>query len=540
MKDDNVDLVLLNGNIVTVDPDNTIAEALAVKGGRIHSIGRTGQIETLAKNGAEVLDLRGKTLLPGFVDAHAHLASTAVGLTYMVSIHSPPVTSCQEILTKIKETSRQTPKGKWIIARGCFNQPQKLIEKRYPTRSELDEAVPDHPVVLMAGTHLNMLNSMALKLAGFSADAPQPPHGHIYKDPESGKPTGMISELYGSLPIPEWTYEQTKKAVLSISHKMFIQQGVTTVHELPGSAQDVRIYQELVSDNELPLRLRFHPVAPRQIDASKIEGLGLQSGFGNQRLTLGGIKIFTDGGTSGSGAAMYEAYDDDPENYGSLAMPPEKLTDLVVTVHKAGLQALLHACGDRAQDLALDAIEAALKEVPVEDHRHRIEHAGNYFATPERIDRMKKLGVLPVSNPQMLNSFGDFLEGRFGQRASKVFPFKSILDRGVKVVLSSDSTGTQPEAANPFWGIWCAVERKTYNGDILNPDEKIDVMNAVRAYTINAAYAGFEEDVKGSIEQGKLADMIVLSDDILSVPTDAIKDIKVETTIIDGKIVYEA
>lgn len=533
-------MVLLNGNIVTVDADNTIAEALAIKSGRIHSVGSTSEIETFAKRGVEVVDLKGKTLLPGFIDSHAHLASTAVNLTYMVRIHSPPIRSYQEILKKIREKAKQAPKGRWVIGRGSFMQPQKLIEKRYPTRSELDDAAPDHPVVLMAGAHLNMLNSAALKLAGFLEGAPQPSFGHIYKDASSGEPTGMISELFHTLPIPEWTYEQAKEAIKTVSRKLFIQQGVTTVHEIPDSSQSVRIYQELIHADELPLRLRLYPVVPRQVEIGDMISLGFQSGFGNHRIKLGGVKIFVDGGTSGSGAAMYEAYDDDPENYGSLTMAPDKLTEMVVEAHKGGLQVCLHACGDRGQDIALEAVEAALREAPKEDHRHRIEHAGNYFATSERLERMKKLGVVPVPNPQMLNSLGDFLENRFGRRAEKVFPFKTLQDRGIKFPIASDSTGTQPEAANPLWGIWCAVARKTYNGRVLCPEEKITVMDAIRMYTIDAAYAGFEEYIKGSIERGKLADIIVLSDDVLSVPIDDIKDIKVEMTIIDGKIVYKS
>jgi len=533
-----VDIVFLNGNILTVDSENTIAEAVSVGEGRILQVGSNREIEELIDKKTVVIDLEERTLLPGFIDAHAHLASTAISLTQMVSIHSPPIKSIYEILEKIREKAQQMPRGEWVIGRGSFIQPQKLDERRYPTRYELDEVAPDHPVVLMAGAHLNMLNSMALKLSGIKKDSPQPSHGYIYRD-STGEPTGLVSELFNNLPIPKWNYEQMKEAIKIVSQTLFIKQGVTTIHEIPYSTESLRIYRELISENELQLRLRVYPVVPRQIELDWLIGLGLRSGFGSERLKLGGVKIFVDGGTSGKGAAMYEPYNNDPGNFGSLALSQEKFTKLVALAHKAGFQVCIHACGDRGQDIALKAIEDAVNERQKKDHRHRIEHAGNYFATAERIKRMKDLGIIPAPNPQMLNSLGDFLKEYFGDRARNVFSLKSLLNAGIKFPITSDSTGTQPEAANPLWGIWCAVARETYNGKKLCPDEGVTIMDAIRMYTINAAYAGFEEDIKGSIEPGKLADMIVLSDNILKVPVDKIRDIEVEMTIIDGKIVYE-
>lgn len=534
-----VDLVLLNGNIVTVDPRNTIAEAVSIKDGRITQVGSNREIKALIDKKTEIIDLEEKTLLPGFVDAHAHLASTAVSLTHMVSIHSPPIKSLQEILEKIREKAQQTSKGEWIIGRGCFIQPQKLIEKRYPNKYELDEVAPDHPVVLMAGMHLNMLNSRALELSGITNDSPQPPHGHIWKDSETGEPTGLVGELFHILPIPKWNYEQVKQGVKTVSQKLFIQQGVTTIHEIPYTPEILRIYQELISENDLQLRLRLYPVIQNQTDLDWLIGLGLRSGLGNEHLKLGGVKFFVDGGISGRGAAMYKPYNNDPENYGSLAFSPEKLTKLITLAHKAGFQLCLHACGDRGQDIALKTIENALNEKPKKDHRHRIEHAGNYHATTERINRLKNLGVIPAPNPQMINSTGDFLKDYLGDRAQNLFSLKSLLNAGIKFPITSDSTGTQPEAANPLWGIWCAVARETYNGKKLCPQEGVTIIDAIRMYTINAAYAGFEENIKGSIEPGKLADMIVLSDNILKVPVEKILEIEVEMTIINGKIVYE-
>lgn len=533
-----IDLALLNGKVITVDAKETISEAIAIKGNTILKVGTTEEIKNLTREDTKVIDVKGKLILPGFIDSHVHLGGTANNLMYKERIHSPPFKSLHEILKKIKEKVKQTPKGQWIVGRGNFFQIQKLIEKRYPTKAELDEAAPDHPVALMAGAHLTMVNTMALRLAGITMDTPQPSYGHIFKDPVTGEPTGMLSELFRVLPIPPQTYEEMKKAIKTISQTMFVQQGVTTVHEMGGQSQSVRIYQELISNNELPLRIRLYPVVPRQIGIDCLTRLGFHSGFGNEKLKLGGVKIFIDGGVSGKGAAMYEPYEGEPQNVGSLQMTPEKLNELVMRAHEAGLHVCIHACGDKGQDIAIDAIETALKKKPMKDHRHRIEHAGNYFATSERIERMKKLNIVPSPQPQMLNALGDFLEDNVGARARKIFSFRTLLNKGIKYAINSDSTGTQPEAANPLWGIWCAVARKTYNGKILCPEEKVTIMEAIRMYTINAAYTGFEEDIKGSIESGKLADIIVLSEDITTVPVDEIKDVKVEITIIDGKIVY--
>jgi predicted amidohydrolase YtcJ len=268
---------------------------------------------------------------------------------------------------------------------------------------------------------------------------------------------------------------------------------------------------------------------------------GFQSEFGNEWLKLGGIKLFIDGGITGPKASLYRPYPHDVYDFGLLNHSQKDLTQIYVKAHTAGLQIISHTTGEKAQDMVMNSIEAALHELPNTDHRHRLEHAGNYFATPDRMQRMLELGAIPAVNPQFIHAFGFLMEHFYGKRVKNgLFPFRMLLDMGFKLPFSSDSTGTQPEGTNPFWGIWCAVKRESFDGSIIDSEQRISVMEAIRCHTIYSAYAGFEEKIKGSIESGKLADLIVVSDDPLTVSVDKIKDIKVKMTIIGGKIRYNS
>ena len=541
------DLILLNGKVITVNREDTIAEAVAIKDQRIISVGNTKEIKEMVGHGTEVIDLEGKTILPGFVDAHFHLCILATYLAYHMHLNVPEVTSVKDILEVIRKRVRQTPKGQWIIGRGNFWLDQKLKEKRFPTKSELDEAAPDHPILLVAAGHLSILNSLALNLVGITKDTPQPTFGRIEKDPLTGEPTGVLMELRMErrdvLPIPPIAHEQLKDA-LRKHITLLPQYGITSIHDIPSNTDGIKVYQELLKDGDLPIRIRLYIIVPRIVDLESIVRLGLLSGFGNEWLQFGGVKLFVDGEWESGCAAMNEPYSLEtfpsyPQNIGCLALNQEELTNLVVEAHKAGLQVCAHATGDKAIDMFITSVEAAQKRMPRRDHRHRIEHAGILQLTPSQIEKMKKTGIIPSPQPQFLHSFGDFLERLYGEERTKsVFPFKTLLNEGFQLPGSSDSTGTEPEAVNPFWGIWCAVTRQTYFGKVICPNEKIGVMDAIRMFTINSAMAGFEENVKGSIEPGKLGDLIVLAEDPFTVKTDEIKDIKVELTIIGGKIVY--
>jgi len=547
------DIVLLNGKVITVNPENVVAEAVAIKGNRILSVGKTDEIKRLVYSNTKTIELEGRAVLPGFIDAHAHLEDHAANLTYPLRVFVPPLKSVKDILKKIEERAAKTTKGEWILALGGGHFGHRVEEKRYVTKTELDQIAPDNPVVLDAGFHQAIVNSKALEAFGITKDTPRylkDPDGgwtvFVYKDPSTGEPTGKLGEphwLFYPFTYKLRTHDEVKEAMRKVMMSAFIEQGITTIHEISGP-KALKAYQEFLTNNELPLRVRFYiDVKEMQmygLDIDDLTRLGLQSGFGNEWLKLGGIKLFADGGSPN--AAIYEPSAFDVHYFGLLHRTQEELNRIYVEALKVGLQVITHTVGEKAQDMVLNAIQAALYELPKKDHRYRLEHAGNYFATPERMQRMLELGAIPVTTPQFLSSIGPLLEGFYGKRISKLglYPYKMLLDMGFKLPFSSDCTGVSLKEPNPFYGIWLSVTRKTPDGTVVEASQRISVMDAIRCYTINAAYAGFEENVKGSIEPGKLADLIVVSKNPLSIPVDEIRDLKVEMTIIDGKIVYKS
>jgi hypothetical protein len=525
------DIVFLNSKVITVDKDESIAEAVGVRDGRIVHVGNSKSVKPFTNEKTCIINLEGRTMLPGFIDAHTHVELIAENLVLAVSVHIPPLESVEEILTRIRGKVNQTRKGEWIIGQGRgMGNIQPL-----PSKRDLDAIAPEHPVVLRSSMHRYMLNSMALRLAGVTKDTPNPPGGEIDKDQETGEPTGILKECYQILPIPPYPYMKVKEALREVFH-MFVKYGVTTIYDLPATSSSIRAYQELLRNDELPLRLQLSITINDSAGTQKIaelgclKDLGFQTGFGDNRLKLGAIKVFVDG--EGDTAAFYDPPGQSKHWRGLLKLTQEELSTIVKTAHRVGLQVWMHAIGDKALDMALDAVETALDELPRENHRHRIEHAGIRSCTLEHLGRMKKMEVIPVPTPAWIYPTINI------QRDRKVYRYRSIIEHGLSPPGNSDSAGSMPESINPLFGIWCVVARKTESGELLCPEEKISVMDAIRLYTANSAYAGFEEEIKGSIEVGKLADLIVLSADPLSCKTDEIKNITVEMTIVGGKIVY--
>ncbi|UCH03143.1 MAG: amidohydrolase [Candidatus Bathyarchaeota archaeon] len=542
---DNADMVLLNGKVITVDAKNTITEAVAIKNNLILKVGTSKIIKKLVGERTHIVDVKGKTVLPGFIDSHVHAEKYSTSLKYCLQIHVPPLTSVEELLDLLKKKSSEALKGEWIIGRGSFHLDHKYREKRYPTKNELDKVAPDNPVALFSGMHIALVNSIALKMIGITKETPKEIKlagrvALIEKDPATDEPIGIIREAGALIPF-RFSKEESKTALWHVLKTDFVQQGITSIHDLAGP-DEFKIFQDWMMNNELPLRIRIYFYMPSfGGDVDPLINYGFQRELGNEWLKFGGIKLMIDGGITGPKASLYQPYPHDVYDFGLLNFSQEELTELYVKAHQAGLQILSHTTGEKAQDMVMNAIEATIYEAPNRNHRHRLEHAGNYFATPERMKRMKELGAIPVVNPQFLHAFGFLMEHFYGKRVKNgLFPFKMLLNMGFKLPFSSDATGTQPEGTNPFWGIWCAIKRESFNGSILNSDQRISVMDAIRCYTIDSAYAGFEEKIKGSIESGKLADLIVISEDPLDIPVDRIKDIKVVMTIIDGRIVYKS
>lgn len=561
------DLVLLDGKIITVDSDERITEAVAVKNGKIVGVGPNEEIKSMIGSETIVIDLMGRAVLPGLTDAHVHMIQ---GGTRDLDpkrldcrdFYYPEIKSIADVVSKIKAHAEKIPKGEWIEVIGSPMQDYRFKERRFPNKHDLDKAAPNHPSFMSFGAHITIVNSLGLKLAGLSKETPNPVAGIIVKD-EEGELTGMLREKAQNLvtnltspggeqvirdaitqgitipSIHSYKFEDLKRGVRSSLQKC-LERGVTTVHDIVTSPEEVRAYEEVLLEGDLKMRIHLLVRAyESKIKADSLLNVGVRTGFGNPWLKIGGIKLSIDGGMTGCNAAFYEPYCHEPWNTGVVRIPQEILDDLVERFHKVGDRMCVHAIGDRAFDMILNAYEKALKKYPRKDHRHRIEHGpSNYLCTPERLKKMKELGIFPVPNINFLYYFGDPLMVTLGEeRMVDAFPFKMMQDAGIRFTSGTDAPGYMP--IDVIRDIWSCVARKTWNGNLISPKQSLSVMNAIKVFTINAAYCGFEEDVKGSIEVGKLADLVVLADNPLEIDVDDIKDIEVDYTIVDGRVMYQ-
>ena len=559
--------MLINGKVITVDADDTVAEAVAVKMGKIVKVGTSEEVEALAGEGTTVIDLKGRAVLPGLTDAHVHMIQ---GGTRSLDprkldcrdFYHPEIKSIEDVVERMREHAEKTPRGEWVIAIGSPMADLRFKEGRFPTRWDLDRATTDHPAFIGFGAHITVVNSKAIEVANLTKETPDPIAGIIVKD-EAGELTGLLREkaqnLVTNLPSPggkevneeairrgvtipsvsSYTFEDMKEGVRTSVQKC-LERGVTTVHDIVTSAEEIRAYQEVLEDGDLKMRIHLLVRAyESRIKAESILNLGLKTCFGNDWLKIGGIKMSIDGGMTGCNAAFYEPYVHEPWNTGVVRIPQETLNDLVAKFHEAGHRLCVHAIGDRAMDMILEAYEKAITASPRADHRHRIEHGpANYLCTPERLKKMKDYDILPLPNINFLYYFGDPLYATLGpERMESAFPFKMLMEEGFRISSGTDAPGYMPVDA--LRDIWVCVARKSWNGVDVSPEEAISVIDAIKIFTINAAYAGFEEDIKGSIEPGKLADLTVIHEDILTVESDAIKDIQVDYTIVNGEIVYQ-
>ena len=530
LADGAADLVILDGKVITVDARDTIAEAVAVKNGRIIAVGSSKDVRHLVGPRTEVLSLGGESVLPGLIDAHTHLEGISA-FHRMLDVHIPPLKGIDDILQKVSAKVSNTKPGEWIVGAGGWGQV-------LPTRQQLDTVAPNNPVVLRESAHVQVLNTQALKVLGIDRNFTPPRGGHVYSDPQTGEPTGKIQEMPAiwTSKIPPPSYEVRKQSLKEVM-EYFTSVGVTTIYDFP-SGDGMKIYQDLRDSGQLPLRLRYQIILTGQpaAFADFVLNYGPRTGFGDDWLRLGGIKLFVDGETES--AVRYDPPRQRVKWVGGARYTQDELNDIVLRAHKAGFQVWTHALGDKAQDMILEAYERAQTADPRPDPRHRIEHAGNQEAGPttsEQLDRMKSLGVIPVPTGAWI-----YLgHAAFKTQAEVPFIYKTMLAHGLHPPGSSDSLGSMPESMNPFFSMWAMVTRKTRSGEFNGPSEAISIKEAIHGYTVDGAYSGFEEHIKGSIELGKLADLIVLSADPLTIPADQIKDIKVLKTFIGGKVVSQ-
>lgn len=525
------DLVLYNGNVHTMDPSRPQVQAVAIQGNRVLATGSDEEMRGLLRAGGEAVDLRGRTVVPGFTDAHLHFMSYGLGLN---RIDLAGVPSLEEALSRVAARAATMPAGRWLLGRGWD---QSLwAGGAFPTRWDLDRVVPDHPVFLRRKCgHAGWANSRALELAGITTATPDPPGGAIGRDPETGRPTGLVFERAIKLVsgvIPEPTLAEAVGAIqaaLPHAHRA----GLVGVHTME-KAVAFQAFQYLRQAGALSLRVLMQ--IPRKQMGAAIE-VGLRSGFGDPWLRIGGVKVFADGALGSHTAYMLEPFEDAPGDCGIAVTSAAELRQVIGQASAAGLAAFVHAIGDRANREVLDAIEAT-RQAGVGLHlRHRIEHV--QLIHPDDQPRLAQLGV--IASMQPIHATQDMrLAGRlWGERCAGAYAWRSLLDNGAVLAFGSDAP---VETLSVLQGIHAAVTRRRADGspgpEGWNPQERLTVEEAVRAYTAGAAYASGEEMIKGPLSPGKLADLVVLSDDIFTVEPMAILGAEVLATMVDGAFVH--
>lgn len=514
-------LVILNAHVITLDHKKPAAEAIVVHEGKIVAVGSNDEIREYASKKTKTVNAKGKTVVPGLVDCHVHMTGFGQSLQ---NLDLRNVESIKEIQKKLREYARKNPWKEWILGRGWDQD--RFSEKRYPTRWDLDDAVADKPVFLtrVCG-HIGVVNSKALQLAGITnkTDANS---RKIDLDRKTGEPNGILRENALDLvkkTIPKPNREELEQTCISACKKA-TEAGLTCVHWMLESADDLRTIQTLNSEEKLPLRVYLG--MPLKT-LNQLVDLGLMTGFGNDMVKIGFAKILADGSLGGHTAALEEPYHDKPETKGIMLHTQKELEKLASKAHNAGLQLAVHAIGDHAVKFVLKAFEKLEKNNTLKKRRHRIEHCS--VLSPTLIKRMKKLGLIASVQPHFIVS--DFwINDRVGKkRARWIFPFKTLINEGITVTSGSDCP---VEPINPILGIWAAATRESF------PEERLSVEEALKTYTVNAAYATFDENKRGTIEVGKQADLTMLSDNPLTIAKDKIKQITVCMTIVNGKIVY--
>lgn len=523
--------LLTNATVITLDPALPDATAIGVRDGRIAWVGAAADARTDFDGSYREVDLGGATVVPGFIDAHHHLMTLGYWMS-QINCAYPEVKSIGDIVSAVRERVATTPVGDWVQGRGYDDN--KLAEHRHLTRQDLDVVSPHHPVLIRnISGHMSVVNSVALRNAGIDRDTVSPFGGHIGLDAD-GEPTGLLQEKAQELlGIPFLSHDRTKLAgYLQAAGRAYLAAGVTSGHEagiFHGS--EFTVFQDAWANGTLPLRT-YMMIRTPMLDA--LEQVGFHTGFGDDLLRVGSIKVISDGSLIGRTAAMSQPFVDS-EGLGLAMFTQEELNDIVWRGHRVGWQLAIHAIGDRAITMCLDAYEAALRQLPRADHRHRIEHCG--VMRPDIVARMAELGVIPVGQPPFIHEFGDgFLEHLGRERCQLTYPLKTLLNAGIPVAGSSDSPVS---SYRPLVGIQAAVTERTAGGASYAPAEALTVEEALRIYTRNGAYAAFDEHKKGTVTVGKYADFAVLGADPRTVPPDEIAAIGVVATMRGGEFVHE-
>lgn len=530
---DGADLIFTGGRVHTVDGADHVAEALAVAGDRILFAGSDAEVRAVARPHARRVELRGRSLLPGFIDAHCHFVWLG-GAEDEIDCKAPGMESIPALVEAVRRRAATLPPGTWIRGRG-YDQ-RRLVERRHPNRFDFDPVSPLHPVIFTRTCgHICAVNSHAMELAGVDDQTQDPAAGRF--DRSDGRNLGVAYEQ-AQAPFQRVSalgQEEIRQALLA-ANRAYLAAGATSIHDAGGlTGPAIGIAQDLAAIGELRVRIyAFALVGLGSQGALSLLDTGLHTGFGDQRIRLGAFKVVTDGSSSGPTAATRAPYCSDPNDSGILYWSQDELDAMIGRAHRAGFQVTMHALGDRAVEQGLNAIERAVTAEPRPDPRPRLEHCG--ICPPDLQARVRALGVTPAMQPAFFWEFGDGYLVNYGEeRVGVMFPVRSLLKAGVRVAGSSDAPVTDHR---PLFGIQQALTRATMGGQICGEGERVDLPTALRMYTANAAYAAREEREKGSLEPGKLADLVLVDADIRKVPATEIRDLPVAMTVIGGEVVY--
>lgn len=509
-------------------------EALAALEGRVLYVGDKDAAKDSFPQGVvpEEIDLGGKSVLPGFIDSHMHLLNLGLGLG---QVQLSEVKSIAGLKAAVAERAKTSGTEEWIVGRGWDQD--LFAEKRYPTRRDLDEASGGRPVYLTrACGHVAVLSSKALELAGITKDTPDPPGGLIDRD-QYGDPTGVLRESAQRLvdlprPSAKTLLDATKEAM-----RYMLARGITSIHPNDGQAGfpgTMDLYREAHASG-LPLRVYWDIPVEYLWD---VAGQTLRTGDGDDYLRVGAIKMFADGSLGGRTAALEAPYSDDPGNSGIVVTSEEDLRKDVYAAHALGMQVAIHAIGDRATRISLEAVDRAQSKLPGRAHRHRLVHT--QILSPQLITEMRRVRAVADVQPKFLTTDMRWAQDRVGsQRMRSSYAWRTMLRAGIPLAGGSDCP---VEPADPLFGIYAAVNRTDMDGEPRGgyfPNEKVTLEEAIRMFTEGGAFAAFEEDKKGTLECGKLADFVVLSEDLFAVPSREVKDVEVLMTVVGGEVAYE-
>ena len=539
--DQSADIVFRNGNVYTANDKAPRAQAIAVKGDRIVFVGSNEAAQKFVGANTRVVDLKGNTVLPGFTDSHQHLSG--VGQREM-TLNLEGTTSLDDLLGKLKARVDQAKPGEWVTGRGWIEthwQPPV-----FPTRWDLDKVSPNNPVILgRADGHGAVANSAALKLAGVDKNTPNPFGGEISKDKRSGEPNGMLLDAAQGLVrnrVPPTSREDAERAVV-LGVKRDIGLGWTQIQDAGGSYADIDIFKKLYAAGTIKLRIYKAVYGPGP-NATRLLNEGPTLGAFENRFTVRTIKVISDGALGSRGAALLGPYSDAPDTSGFLTVKAEELRPMLVDALRKGIQVETHAIGDRANRFILDEYERAFNAVPLAERkiaqpRWRVEHA--QIVNPTDIPRFAKLGVIPSMQPS--HAIGDlfFAPSRLGfERLAGAYAWESFIKSGVVVPGGSDAPVERGEPMIEFYAAVARKDQKGFSTEGWHPEEAVTREQALKMFTIWPAYAAFEEKLRGSIETGKLADLTILSADIMTIPELEILKTRCVMTVINGEIVYES